>query len=404
MTVFISNMDQFDEHVASGSKETLLLGGDLVYVTNDKATMERLQREAGERYTLQQPRIASKGKILERKKSYLYMAVSSEAALYSQGYRGQVLLSADHYVAYGLAQKRDCIIIGGGAIAEDGLSSSEGDLNLEIFVFTDNRLVETLERNTSATSYMLEITLRNVIEAYPEHAILWCDPLGEPPILDMALSERFEVVGNAPFHHLIKRKLYTRSQHNDESWGLLPAIALGLAGITVFVAVTGYQWIGLERVRAEYNNEILGFEAAYSNSAQSLDLLRHRSSLMDSVPDAVGRVQMLEQLMNTAAKIDSVIIHSVKVYSENDPEAQGRVRHEPGVMSASAHDEFLLEFSIPQMLSSSARDQVEPIVAMLNHRIGMTMRVVDHRSEDISLGDENLRYWRYKIGGGRNAF
>ncbi|MCF6783442.1 hypothetical protein [Stutzerimonas stutzeri] len=404
MSVVISSMDQFNEHVASGSKETLLLGGDLVYVTNEKATIERLQREAGDRYTIQQPRIASKGRMLEKKKSYLYIAVSSEAALFSQGYRGQVLLSADHYVAYGLSQKRDCIVIGGGAIDQDGIPSGEGDLNLEIYVFTANRLVETLERNTSATSYMLELTLQNVIDTYPDHAILWCDPLGDPPILDMALSDRFEVVGNAPFQHLIKRKLYTRSQHNDESWGLLPAAAIGLTGLTIFVAVTGYHWMGFERYRSEYNAEVAGFEAAYSNSSQSLDLLRHRSNLMDSTPDALGRVQLLEKLMNTAAKIDNVIVHSVKVFSDDDPQAQASVNHDPAGMPVSLRDEFLLEFSIPQLLDSSARDQAEPIVAMLNHRVGMTMRVIDHQSEAVSFGDETLTYWRYKVGGGRHGY
>ncbi|MBA1280203.1 hypothetical protein [Stutzerimonas stutzeri] len=403
MTVFISNMDQFNEHVASGSKATLLLGGELVYMTHDKASLERLQVDAGERYIVQPPRIASKGRFLERKKDYLYVAVAREAAEFAQGYRGQVLVAADHYLAFGLAQKRNCIVIGGGANSDQGYGNDGGTLNLEIFVFTNNHLVETLERNTASTSYMLDITLRSVIENYPDHHILWCDPLGDPPILDMTSSENFEVVGDAPVKHLIKRRLYTKAHSADESWGILPATAIGLAGVTIFVAATSYQWLSLESERAEYHSAVAGYEGAYSNSTQSLDLLRHRTHLMNEEPSAVRRVHMLEQLMNTAARIEDVIVHSVKIFSESDPEAEGNLQHETGGAMAASRDDFRLEFSVPQVAGSGARDHAEPIVAMLNHLTGMTIRVIDHGSDTVNIGEEKKLYWRYTVGGARNA-
>lgn len=399
MTVFISNMDQFTEHVATGSKETLLLAGELVYMTHDKESLDRLQADAAERYIVQPPRIASKGHFFERKKDHLYIAVAIEAAEFAQGYRGQVLVAADHYLAFGLSQKRNCIVIGGGANSDNGYAQ-EGTLNLEIFVFTDNRLVETLERNTAYTSYMLDITLRGVVEAYPDHHIFWCDPLGDPPLLDMTSSDRFEIVGDAPVKHLVKRKLYTKAHSDDESWGILPAMAIGLTGITVTVAAISYQWLGIENERAEYHAAIAGYEVAYSSSAQSLDLLRHRTHLMNQEPIAVKRVLMLEQLMNTAARIEGVIVRSVKVFSDSDPEAEGRSQYESSNQLTPSRDDFHLVISIPQESGSSARDQAEPIVAMLNHKTGLVIRVIDHTEETVSLGDIKKMYWKYTIGGG----
>lgn len=402
MAIFVSNMEQFDEHVASGSKVTLLLGGDLVYMTNDKSSLDKLQQDAGDRYILQAPRIASKGSIFDSKKEFLYVAVARQAAEYAQSYRGEVLLAADHYLAYGLSYKKDCVVIGGGVIG--GLSGNiNAGVNLEVFVFTENRLAATIERNTSATSYMLELTLKDVIENYPSHHILWCDPLGDPPMFDMATPDLFEVVGDAPIKQLIRRKLVTRAHGIEEPWGVLQAFAVGLAGFAVFFSGTGYQWMVLESERQEFHAEISGYEAVYSNSTQSLDLLRHRSYLLDSTPPAVERVKMLEDLMNTAARIEGVLIHSVKVYEPDDPEAEGVLQSDQGGMLTASRDEFRLEFSVPQKSGSGARDQAEPIVAMLNHSTGMTIRVIDHGSEHKGAGDMSAKYWRYKIGGVRDA-
>lgn len=402
MAIFVSSIEQFDEYVASGSKATLLLGGELVYMTNDKSSLDKLQQDAGDRYILQSPRMASKGSVFDSKKVFLYVAVSKQAAEYAQSYRGQVLVAADHYLAYGLSQKRNCVVIGGGFVGGVSEQDSTG-INLEVFVFTNNRLVETIERNTSGTSYMLELTLKDVIENYPEHHLLWCDPLGEPPLFDLSNPELFEVVGDAPVKQLIKRKLVTRAHGIEEPWGVLPAVAIGLAGFAVFFSGTAYQWLEVESERQEFNAEVSGYEAAYSNSAQSLDLLRHRSHLLEARPAAVERVIMLEELMSTAARIENVLIHSVKVYDPDDQEASSGIQGAQGAMIGSGRDDFRLEFSVPQVSGSGARDQAEPIVAMLNHRTGMTIRVIDHVAENISAGEEQVKYWRYKVGGGRNA-
>lgn len=407
MSVFVSNMEQFDEHIASGSKVTLLLGGELVYMTNDKTSLDRLQQEAGDRYILQAPRVASKGSIFDNKKEFLYVAVAKQAAEYSQSYRGQVLLAADHYLAYGLAQKKQCIVIGGGLTEGGGATGSHG-INLEIFVFSDNRLVATIERTSAATTYMLELTLKDVIQNYPEHQILWCDPLGDPPLFDMASPDQFEVVGSAPIKQLIKRKLLTRAHGVEEPWGVLQAVAAALLGVTAFFAGASYQWLALESERNMFKEQVAGYETAYSNSAQSLDLLRHRAFLLESRPKAIDRVQMLEQLMATAAGIEGVVIHSVKVYDETDPEADGVMQSGHGGLLPSSRDDFRVELSIPQIkgtgtgtgTGAGARDLAEPIVAMLNNSTGMTIRVIDHASEVITSGESRLDYWRYQIGGG----
>lgn len=394
MTIFVSNMDQFDELVATGSKATVLLGGETVYMTNDKKALEALQTEAGDRFVLQHPRIASRGGL--SKKEYLYVAVAKQAADYAQNYRGTVALAADHYLAYGLSQKRDCIVIGGGRTEHD-------ELNLEFFVFSEQRLVETVERTTSTNSFMLEGALHDVADKYPGYAILWCDPLGEPPLFELTRSEQFEYIGDAPVRNLIKRKLYSKSQKVEEPWGVIRAAVVAGVGATVFLAASGFQWMELNSARQEYHEEVEGYEVAYSNSAQSLDLLRQREYLMTSPGEAVDRVKMINNLLLNAAAIEGVVIHSVKVFAGDDQEATETMQSAtPGAM-VNARDDFRLEFSVPQTSGAGARDQAEPIVAMLNHLTGMTIRVIDHNPVKLKVGDEEKSYWRYKLGGGRNA-
>ena len=391
---FISNMDQFDELVASGSKSTVLLGGEIVYMTNDKNALEALQAEAGDRFVLQHPRIASRGRL--NKKEHLYVAVSKLAAEYAQSYRGTVALAADHYLAFGLSQKRDCIVIGGGRTELD-------ELNLEFFVFSDNRLVETVERTTSNSAFMLEGALHDVADKYPGYSILWCDPLGEPPLFELTRSSQFEYIGDAPVRNLIKRKLYSKSQKVEEPWGVLQAASVASIGAVIFLACTGFQWMQLNSVRDEYHNEVDGYEAAYSNSAQSLDLLRQREYLMNSQGEVLGRINMINNLLLNSAAIEGGVIHSVKVFSPDDEEATSTMQSEtPGAL-VNARDDFRLEFSVPQANGAGARDQAEPIVTMLNSLTGMTIRVIDHNPEKIKVGEQEVLYWRYKIGGGRNA-
>ncbi|MDU4254437.1 hypothetical protein [Pseudomonas sp.] len=396
MAIFVSNMDQFDELVASNSKSTILLAGETVYMTNDKRALDSLQEEAGERYVLQPPRIASRGRLLDSKKEYLYVAVAKQAAEYAQSFRGTVALAADHYLAYGLSQKRDCIIIGGGKTQHD-------ELNLEFFVFSNHRLVETVERTSSSNSFMLETAVHEVADRYKGFDIHWCDPLGEPPMFDLSRADNFQYVGDIPVRNLIKRKLYAKSQKVEEPWGLFTALLIACAGAGAFIASSGFQWIELNSARKAYHQEVAGYEAAYSNSAQSLDLLRQRDFLMTSPSESIERIKMVNSLLTNAASIDGVVIHSVKVFSADDADATSTAQSStPGAMAA-ARDDFRLEFSVPQSAGAGARDQAEPIVAMLNHLTGMTIRVIDHNAEKVKLGEQEVSYWRYKLGGGRNA-
>ena len=55
---------------------------------------------------------------------------------------------------------------------------------------------------------------------------------------------------------------------------------------------------------------------------------------------------------------------------------------------------------MPQVLDvGSARDQAEPLLAALNNKTGMTVRVMDHAEENIQVGEADHKYWRYRLGG-----
>lgn len=396
MTTFVSNMDQFDDLVASGSKEAILLGGELVYLTNDKSALDALQGVDAERFVIQPPRIASRGRLIESKKEYLYVAISKQAAEYSQSYRGTVAVAADHYLAYGLAQKKNCIVVGGGY-------TDQGEINLEFFVLDNHRLVETVERTVSNNAFMIEDAYNEVIDRFPNFVIYWCDPLGDPPIRESAGNESCILVGNLPVKNIIRRKIHSKSQNLEESWGAIPSLLVALSGLGLFAILMGYQWMGIDAERKEYQTEVEGYEAEYSNSAQSLDLLRQREFTMRPPEEAIARINLVDSLLSRSSQIKGVVIHSVKVFAPGDPEANSISQTANYGSTQARQDDFRLDISVPQSSSGGARDQAEPIVAMLNSLTGMTVSVIDHTSNKIIVGESEALYWRYKIGGMRHV-
>lgn len=390
----ISSMDQLDELLAVGSKEPILLGGELVFITNDIDAFESLLDNDDEQYIQQPPRLATRGGFAVKNKKKLYVAVSKEAVASIASYKGKTFLLADQYLAYGLSQRANCIVIGGGV-------TSVGLLNLEVFVFTHQSLEATYERNVQPDGVRLDIALQDILAQYADHEIFWCDPLGDPLICDLSQRLNFKEVGAAPLKSLVPRKLFSKAQSVDESLGWFPAVSLALVGALALGGSIGLQWARLGAERAEYQSEIAGYEEAYKNSSQSLDLLRHREFLLKAKPGHEVRIAKLDLMLRQVALLEGVIIHRIRFYDEVDPRAS-TVNQAMSMSSEAiqARDDFYVEFSVPQVLDvGSARDQAEPLLAALNNKTGMTVRVMDHAEENIQVGDADHKYWRYRLGG-----
>lgn len=381
--LFVSTIDSLSQLVASNSKEPILVGGDLVLLSHDKTSAADIGALT-DRYVSQPPRIASRKSLLDKAKKNLYVSVDKQAAEMLLAYKGQFALSADQYLAYGLSQKKNVIVIGGGWVNKDSL-------NLEGFVFTDQSLVDTFEKITPLSGYMMEIALQDIISKYPDHYIYWCSPLEPMPDCDIKNSALFVDAGDEAIKHLVKRKIFSRKQSEEEPWGLLPAFAVGFMGFLVFSVATGFKWSQLEHERAQYAMEIQGYEEAYSDSVHSLELLRHRDFVLSSESESLANIAMLDNLIVRIASIDDVLIHSIKVVDSkaldaSDGSLEGEV--------------FVLDISIPKESGSGAREQGERLVRKINMQLGMSVRVVSHTTFSHRLGQEDKEYWRYTLGGG----
>lgn len=378
---FVSSIETLSQLVASNSKEPILIGGGLVLLSHDKAAAADIGTLT-DRYVAQPPRMASRKSIFDKGKKNLYVSIDKQAVEMILAYRGAVALSADQYLAYGLSQKKNVIVIGGG--------SSGGEASLEGFVFTDQSLVDTFEKPTSLNGYMLDLVLKEVLDEYPEHYIHWCSPLEPLPACDIRSSDLFVDAGDEALKSLVKRKVYSRKQSEEEGWGGLPAGAIALAGLLVFSGATGYQWAQLERERAEYRKEINGYEEAYQNSTHSLELLRHRDYLLSAQSENLVKIALLDKLIIHAASIDGVLIHSINVLDQDGVDS----------MDGQESGLFLLDLSVPKNNSlSGARQQAEGLVKAMNAQLGMTVRVVAHTPFSHSYGNETREYWRYTLGG-----
>lgn len=387
---FVSSLPQLESIIASNNKSPLVVGGELVYISIDKAVFTSLGElssdEGDQSFVLQSPRQASRQRLFggRKKPKQLHLSITRKCADYLGSYKGVVAFSADHYLAYGLSLRKDVIVIGGGDLGD-------GALNLELFVFKDGELVEAVERNAEAGSFQLGLVLDEFAERYHGIEMHWCDPL---PELEALEARDGLVVGEGqPFKTLIKAKVSQRNAKGEEAWGAGRAAGVALVGAAVFAAATGFQWHRFDGLQKEYQQEIEGYAQEYNNSVQSLDLLRQREHLMSQPSLAKGNVELMNQLIAKVSAMDGVVIHSVKVFSEADPERSS-------VGSIEAND-FKLDVSIPQARDVGARDQAEPILAFMNQATGMTLRVLDHREDKIGLGGDEQFFWRYVIGGKR---
>lgn len=374
---YISTIEQLNELVATGARVPVLLGGDLVFLSHDRE--DHYNEALADRYVPQPPRTASRKNLLDKSKRYLYVSVSRDAIAMLTDYSGEAMLAADQYLAYGLQQSasRDVIILGGG-------ESAYGGFTIEGLVFTDKQLDMVFERKVSK-EHNLDLYLEDIVNKYPNHAMLWCDPLPEPPQTDLTARRQFEYAGRGPLASLVKRKMFAKRKGESESWGIIPAAAVMVAGFAIFAGSAAYQWSRLEAEKHEFRVAVSGYEEQYANSAHSLDLLRHRDYVLTEEPEGSNRVKLLNHLVSHAASVKNAIVEGVSVYRPGDMLNE----HRP-----EGADAFMVELSVPQ--TGTARFQARPIVNHLSAVTGMSVQVIEHR--DVQIDDE--KYWQYKIGGG----
>lgn len=396
---FVSSPTDFEQYILDNSRELLLIGGDLVYASVDRDALEEVTSSADENgdpeFIQQNPRSASKSRLFDRSRKQLYLAIKREAVENAANYNGKVALIADHYLAYGLALKHNAIIVGGAPIAH-------GIINLEVFVFSDSRLVSVLENRWDGSPFQLEAVLKEVFEKHPLHEVHWCSPLPDPPLSDITAMDRFRAIGDEPFKRLVERRIQLRKQRNDESLGVIPALTLLGVSVAAYAVVVGLGYAKFNTARSEFRSEIAGYETAYENSAQSLDQLRYRQELMNKRPEHQERLRREDAFLAQLATLPGVLVKSVVFYSAKDIDLKSTSQGSMDVGNM-AVDQFRIEISLPKEGDLSARDQAEPMVAMLNNKTGMTVRLVDHTDESIKIGQAQQSYWKYTLGGASNA-
>lgn len=396
---FVSSPNDFDQYILDNSRELILIGGDLVYASVDRESLEDVTSTVDENgdaeFIQQNPRSASKSRLFDRSRKQLYLAIKRDAVENAANYNGKVALIADHYLAYGLALKHNTIVIGGAPIVH-------GLINLEVFIFTDSRLDNVIENRWDGSPFQLEAVLRDVFEKHPLHDVHWCSPLPDPPLSDITAMDRFRQVGDEPFKRLVERRIQLRKQGNDESYGLVPALGLLGFAVAVYAVVVGLGYGKLNTARHEFKAEIAGYESAYENSAQSLDQLRYRQELLNKQPEHLDRLRQEDAFLSQVATLPGVLVRSVKFFSPADIRLQASSQGSMDVGNM-AVDQFHIEISLPKESDLSARDQAEPVVAMLNNKTGMTVRLVDHTDEMVKVGPTQIAYWKYTLGGASNA-
>ncbi|EKY4114605.1 TPA: hypothetical protein ACGW3M_001183 [Pseudomonas aeruginosa] len=392
-TRFVSSQDELFELISDNHREAIFVGGDLVYVTIDKERLNSGDLDVGE-YVVQPPRLAARGKIYDSSsRANMYLGIRKECIQYLIDYKGSVYFLADQYLAYGLSLRSNTIVVGGGEIGN-------GAYNLEIFIFTGQRLVATQERNCSLSLNELELIFSQIRLDYPEHIIHWCSPLPDPPLCSFTNdSELFVEVESTPLNNPVKKKIHPKQVKQEESYGLLPAIGMVSFSAVVFCAAVGIPWSGISSERQEYKNEIKGFEQVYSNSSHSLDLLRHRKSFLDQQPSHFQRMQVTDHLLTQISRLGGVVIKKVAVFDEADQEA---TLNSLGTSTASRVD-FKVEIMVPVESDQSARDQAEPILAQLNHSTGMNFMLTDHAGVHEKRGEKSYPFWIYRLSGTINS-
>lgn len=384
---FITTLADLRAAISDGDKASIMIGGELVYATHDKTTAEGMVDDGN--FVMQPVRPASRGRLLEQAKASLYVCVEEEAANLLADL-GPVGFIVDHYLAYGLSQSSDTIVIGGS-------SQGAAGVNLEMLVFSGKRLVATSEKYAELSSLQLDLAVQDILAEYPSHSVHWCCPLADPPVCDLSQSQNFVEVGTAPIKTIIRKKVFAKQQDVDESSGWIPALAIAVLAGGVFVGAVGWQFNDINDERAIYHKEVAGFEKVYSTRAQSLDLLRHRDTFLNTAPPHQARIRDLDNLLAQVARISGVQISRIEVFDRAAAAARQVVQGENGDGSTLA--DFRLEISVPQESGTSARDQAEPLLAQLNHTTGITFRLIDHSDKKEGSGAASVPYWQYRLTG-----
>lgn len=384
---FINSLSELRTGISGADKASMIIGGGLVYATHDKATAESMVAEGN--YVMQPPRPASRGRLFEQAKTSLFVCVQEEAANLLADV-GPVAFLVDHYLAYGLAQSSDTIVIGGSV-------EGNGAVTLEMLVFTGKRLIATVEKNAELSALQLDLAVRDVLEAYPNHSVHWCCPLSDPPLCDLSQNQNFVEVGNAPIKSIIRKKVFAKQQVVDESSGWMPAAAIVVLSGAVFAGAIAWKFTGIDRERSIYKQEVAGFEKVYSTRAQSLDLLRHRDTFLNTPPSHLARIRDFDSLLAQVAHIPGVQISKIEMFDRAAADARQVVQGDNGDGVGLA--DFRLEISVPQEAGTSARDQAEPLLAQLNHTTGMTFRLLDHSERKEGSGSASIAYWQYRLTG-----
>lgn len=385
---YISSISQLNDHVESGAQGQIFVGGDLVYVTTDKESL--LNVTSGADYIIQPTRSASKGKLFEASRHHLYLGVVRTAIDQLVAYSGDVVFLADQYLAYGLSLRGNTIIIGGG-------EGDRGVHNLEVYVFTNQILVKTLEKHLQWTGMALDVALKDILAEYPDHSLHWCAPLGAPPLCDLTDNPQFLEVADLPLRNIVRKRLYLKDQKTDESFGVVPSIAIVIFGALVFGGAISIRWANINDARKDFTNEVSGYQEVYSNSSHSLDLLRHRDFLLRSPIEHEERLRNLDRLLSQVSLIPSVQIKEITIFSPDDPEVKRLQQNSKGVVALP--DDFQIEIIVPALPETSARDQAEPILEQLNHATGISVRLTDHSPFNKKVGDVDISCWTYKMGG-----
>ena len=103
-------------------------------------------------------------------------------------------------------------------------------------------------------------------------------------------------------------------------------------------------------------------------------------------------------LLAGSAQIDRVMINSIGVSARNSD-------NESEIMSGEADEfnggDFLIDVSIPADSSQGgARFAGEPLAKRLSALTGYSVQLMGHTEEMVTDRGQQIKYWRYRFGGG----
>lgn len=384
---YISTLEQLQVVVETQPKASILLGGDLVFVSTEKDAIDDLLVTHEDEYIVQPKRKAGKG----RSATFMYVAVTRRAISILEGYSGHVGIAADQFLAYGLSLKDNSIVVGGSVDEETQ------EAIIEILVFTDTTLVSYHEKEIRYNSVQIDAAIGPIVNAHPSHYVHWCNCLPDLTFDGFGIEDRFiEGADYTKGQSGIKRKLVTKTKGAEEPWHLWQGLTIATIGFVAMIAVVGLSWSSLQAERELYFSEIAGYEDTYRNSGQSLQLLRHRDFLLNQPSQGTQVLDTVDVLLARLSVLDGVIIHRVTVFGEvlND---QAPRQSDFGLVELGPGDS-IIEISLP-VFDQSARVQGEQMIRGLSDRSGLNLRMINHKKEIVVSNDIEKEYWRYQILG-----